>query len=94
MASRFFVNYCVRSLATLSKAQTVFPCVLHISKLSELGKQGSSRLFIRYYAAAPNSEGSPDSISDTISLKDASKDRSKVIPVEVSMKYLKSEGNR
>lgn len=93
MASRILANHCLRGLATIHKVQAIVPCAAHGSKWIDVGSQLSSRLFIRSYAAAPDLEGAARNGSETVDLKEASKDRSKVIPVEVSMKYLKSDGN-
>ena len=59
-----------------------------------LTTKGTRSSFARSFAVTPNDETSPESNPEELIVdqKNASKMRNRIIPVETSMKYLKSKG--
>lgn len=90
------MNCYVRQLAIRPSAFLASPkCINNISPLLliEKSKLSFSRSFANAKEESETESGDAELKAEEVDAKTASKLRTRVIPVEVSMKYLKSNGN-
>lgn len=97
MATRVIISQCFRGLALRSSVVSVPPKYSSL-RLNQSKVEGTRLVLVRNYskaseevAADSNPEVDPKDVP-IIDEKEASKMRTRVIPVEVSARYLKSNG--
>ena len=93
MTTTIVLSRCFSLLALRQSVYTASPKYVNNSRML-LTTEGTRSSFARSFAVTPNDETSPESNPEELIVdqKNASKMRSRIIPVETSMKYLKSKG--